>query len=711
MNEARYFNRRVLWLYAVLVLTNSPVHAGEKHNASNEKELIVVLQTASPAEKAIACKQLAIHGTKEAVPELAKLLEDEQLSSWARIALEAIPDPAADEALRQAADKLHGKLLVGVINSIGVRRDAGAVDQLIGRLNEQDAEVASAAAVSLGHVGNAAATRALRQSLTTAPAAVRNAVAEGCILCAERLVAEGKTKEAAQLYDEVRAADVSKQRMLEAIRGAILARRSDGIPLLINELQSSDRKRFLMALSTSRELPGRDVSDALAAELSRTTPERAELLLYALADRDDAILPSAVHEVATNGPKELRIAAIGVVGRLGDASSMPTLLEIATQSDAELAAAARAALAGLPGEKVDAEIIGRLSKSKGKSLAVLIELVGQRRISAIPALVKAIDHPDEAIRRAAVTALGATAGAKDLTVLIAQVVAPHDPRDTDLAERALQTACTRMPDREACAAELAAAMPRASRSAKRSLLEILGAMGGPTALDTIAAAVKTGDAEFQDTGSRLLGQWMTVDAAPVLLDLAQNRSADKYQVRALRGYIRLARQFAMADRERADICENALDAAHRTEEQKLVLAVLERYPNIESLRVAVKAAELPMLRKDAVRVALTISQQLGSERTDVRTRLATIGLHPVKVEIIKAEFGAGRTQQDVTETLRRQVGDLPLIALSSQSYVDSFGGDPLPGTAKQLKIQYRINGKPGDASFPENAVIVLPMPK
>ena len=34
-------------------------------------------------------------GTKAAVPDLARLLADEQLSSWARIALEAIPEPSA----------------------------------------------------------------------------------------------------------------------------------------------------------------------------------------------------------------------------------------------------------------------------------------------------------------------------------------------------------------------------------------------------------------------------------------------------------------------------------------------------------------------------------------------------------------------------------------------------------------------------------------
>jgi len=49
--------------------------------------------------------------------------------------------------------------------------------------------------------------------------------------------------------------------------------------------------------------------------------------------------------------------------------------------------------------------------------------------------------------------------------------------------------------------------------------------------------------------------------------------------------------------------------------------------------------------------------------------------------------------------------------LASASYNASFGGDPLPGVTKQLKIQYRINGKAGEATFAENALIILPIPK
>ena len=76
----------------------------------NERELIAVLRSDAPeGEKAVTCKQLALYGTSEAVPELAKLLSNEKLNSWARIALEAIPGSEVDEALRQASDSLQGR--------------------------------------------------------------------------------------------------------------------------------------------------------------------------------------------------------------------------------------------------------------------------------------------------------------------------------------------------------------------------------------------------------------------------------------------------------------------------------------------------------------------------------------------------------------------------------------------------------------------------
>ena len=133
-----------------------------------------MLQSDAPAaEKAITCKQLAIYGTADAVPALASLLENAELASWARIALEAIPDPSADAALRDALGKVDGRLLIGVMNSIGVRRDAAAVGGLAEKLKATDADVASAAAAALGYIGDAEATKTLETSLASVPAEVR----------------------------------------------------------------------------------------------------------------------------------------------------------------------------------------------------------------------------------------------------------------------------------------------------------------------------------------------------------------------------------------------------------------------------------------------------------------------------------------------------------------------------------------------------------
>lgn len=682
--------------------------------AEKQRELIAVLESdAPPADKAITCKHLAVWGDKEAVPALAKLLPDEQLASWARIALEAIPGQEADTALREAAGRLEGRLLVGVINSISVRRDAKAVDVLVPRLKDGDAQVASAAGVALGSIGNAAAAKALEQSLPSAPEAVRSAIAEGLILCAEKALANGDQAEAIRIYELVRQADVPKQRVLEATRGVIVARQSDGVPLLAEQLQSADKSFFALGLTVARELAGSEVTDALVAELGRATPERQALLILALADRGDKAALPALLKKAESGPTEARIAAFRVLKRLGDASCVPVLLDAAVEPDADLSQAALEVLADLPGDDVDDDLADRLAKAEGKTRQALIQVAGWRQIAAtVPALIKAADDPDAETRSAALTALGFAVQFRDLPVLIARVANPPDNADeAAAAQAALRSACERMPDREACAKKLVTAMSSASVPAKCSMLEILAVMGGTTALEAVGAAAKGTVPELQDAGSRLLGEWMSVDAAPVLLDLAKNAPDTKYEIRALRGYIRLARQFAtMPEKQRAEMCRSALATAKRDDEKKLVLEVLKRYPSIDTLRLAVEAAKTPSLKNDAAAASLAIAQKIGGSG-DVQKLLTQIGQDPVKIEIIKAEYGAGTKWKDVTAILQRHVRDFPLIALPSSSYNSALGGDPAPGVVKQLKIQYRMNGKEGEVSFQENAPIMLPMPK
>ena len=703
--------RRTFFIMAGLALLVAGTSwAGENISPKIEAEQLAILRSnAPPAEKALACKRLAIDGSNASVPDLAKLLSDRDLASWSRIALEAIPGSDADAALRKAAESLDGLLLVGVLNSIGVRRDAQAVDLLISKLEDKDPEVAAAAAVALGRVANEPATKALQARLGNATKHVRSAAAEGCVLCAERLMADGKLADSAALYEQIRKADVPRQRVVEATRGVILARGDEGLPLLLEQLRGSDKQLFEVALGTAREIAGNKIDKLLSAELPKLSEAKAVAVIATMADRPETVDVNAVVASAAKGPKPVRLAAIQALARVGNDTCLETLFDTTFGADADLSAAARDALGDLPGKSVNAKIIELLANADAKRLPLLLSVVGQRRIDdAVPTVVKSLDHKDQAVRSSAFAALSETVDLPQLNILVEQVVSPKFPSDMSAAQDALRKASVRMPDRDACSGELAKALAKSPDAVKVLLLEILAEVGGEKALATLGAAAKSADPQMQDAGSRVLGKWNGVDAAPVLLDLAKNGPVPQYRTRALRGYIGLVRKFAMPEDDCAAMCQTALDLSKQAAEQKLVLEVLKLHPSKATLAVAIKAMGINGLKDDASQAVLLIAQK--TKAPEVADMLARAGFEKVKVEITKAQYGAGNAQRDVTSILQKQVGDLPLVTLPGKNYNSSFGEDPAPGSVKNLKVWYRINGKEGEATFAENDAILLPTP-
>jgi hypothetical protein len=318
-----------------------------------------------------------------------------------------------------------------------------------------------------------------------------------------------------------------------------------------------------------------------------------------------------VLKIAQNGSWGARVAAARVLGRIGDASAVPALLD-AAQSSGVLGQAAVESLAELQGEAVDQAIVAGLQGAQGQTRAILIQLVGSRAIqSAIPTLLKDATSSDESIRLAAIAALGMTVGFEQFDALIQRFIdAPNAP-EAEVAKTALLTACTRMSDRNGAAEKLLAAMSGATAEEKASLLELLAALGGEKALQGVAAAARSGDSALQDAASRVLGEWMSADAAPVLLSLAESGS-EKYRVRALRGYLRIARQLDVAGPQRMAMCREVSKLCKRDAEKKLILEVLRRYPSAEGLSMALPYLQSTALKSEAGRAAVVIGEKILS---------------------------------------------------------------------------------------------------
>lgn len=600
---------------AFVLLTTIAFGADKAASPSAEQarqDVAVLKSQAPPAEKALACKRLAIHGTPEAVPALVALLADPELSSWARIALEVIPGKASDEALRGALKRLQGERLVGVINSIGVRRDARAVTALTSKLPDPDAEVAAAAAVALGRIGGDSAAKALQRALAKAPSDRQPAIALGAILCAETFLAAKKYSAATKLYDVVRQSPVTQQRQREALRGAILARQSKGLPLLLEALRSPDHATFGMGLHAARELNSLAVTKALAAELTTMPALRQGPLLLAIADREDeAVLPTIL-ATAQNGSPELRLQAIAIMVRIGQPRCVPVLFETLATSSAPLADSAKSALANWPDNQVDSQLCDRLPGAAGNARRLMLEIAGQRRVvAALPELTKAAVDSDARLRAAGIKALGETVSVADLGLLTDLLAKAKSAEDAAGVQAALESACTRITDKSAAANKLITAMPGSPTLTKCSLLRVLGVVGDATALEAVRSAMTDSEPTVRDTAVRVLTDWPEPPALAPLFEVFTSTTDESHRFLALRGCVRLLEDDGLSTQQKLKTFSELLARTQRSDDRKAILSGLAQVADPAALQLVEPLLGEPEVQVEAELAYISIAASVG----------------------------------------------------------------------------------------------------
>ncbi|MFH1718399.1 MAG: HEAT repeat domain-containing protein [Planctomycetota bacterium] len=584
---------------------------------ADEGKLIAVLKSAdaSHKEKADACRGLALIGTGKSVATLASLLGNEELSHMARYALEPIPDPAVDQAFRDALGKLKGKPLVGVIGSIGVRRDAQAVGALTTMLRASDAEVTHAAARALGNIGNSAAVTALQRQLANASSADKLHICEGLFRCAETLSAGGQKQEAVGIYDQLRKLDDPHQIRAGALRGAILARGKDGVALLQENLRNGDYIMFSTACQTAMELPGGEVTKALTAELDRLPADNQILIIRTLGRRgDDAAMP-ALFAKANSGAKSVRIEAIRAMPEIGSPTAVPILAALLNDGDSDICQGAQEALAAIPGREADAAVMAMLNSNEAGQRLTALELIGRRRMTAsIPALLKAAAEADPKVSPTALKRVGELGGPSELPALLDILMELKASADISAAEQALIAMCTKTDGAAAGTERLTALLSQAQPAQKSALLRVLGAIGGTNALNAVRAATDDSNEQVRDAAIRALAGWKTADAAPDLLRLAKTASNESQKTAALRGYISLVRDENMAVNARLQMCRQAAELIQRNQEKMLLLGVLGTVPSADALAMAMSHLDDPATKDAASFAAVAISEKIAEQK-------------------------------------------------------------------------------------------------
>jgi HEAT repeat protein len=583
----------------------------EAARAGLETRLLAALGAADStrAAKQFCCRKLAMIGTVKAVPALEALLGDKDLSHMARYALERIPGAEASKALAGAAGKLAGQLKIGMINSIGARRDAASADMLIGLLKDSDAQVASAAACALGRIGAKEAAGPIMDYLSAATKETQNAAYDAALELATGLIAADKAG-AAGIFDKLYAADRPIRVRCAALKGLATVRPAETMPEIIKALASDSPLFRGLAVSLIKDIPGAEATTQFAAQLTKLPPDGQAALIDALAARQDPAALPAIRDAATSSNDKVALAAIAAYGAVGNADCVPTLVKYAC-AGSDKAAAARASLQQLKGKDVDAALIAALDKAEPAGKVQIIGALADRAAdAAAPAIEKLAASDNADVRQAAIAATGALGSEKQVPTLVAVLKAAKDAPSTEAADKALAAICTRV--KAKAADDILAGLTGAGPEAQASLYNALARAGGDKALATLVAAAKAGN----DGAVRALATWTAPNGIKPLLDIASTSDNKVHKVLATRGAIYLAR---LKDTPQADALAalaKAMTLADNPEKLQ-ALAALGEIPAIESFKLLAPCVEDKALAEAAASAAVKIAPNVMDKDKDL----------------------------------------------------------------------------------------------
>lgn len=181
--------------------------------------------TAKPA-RIWLLTQLERIGRGECLDAVAAALDDKDsgVRDSARRALTNNPTPEANARLLAKLQAISdSNFKIGLLNSLGYRADSASVAVVAKQLTNKDQGVAAAAARSLGKIATADAAKALAGARAKAKGDVRFRITDSYLLCADKLLEQGKKKDAAAIYAELNKPDEAKSIRLAAVQGLLKA--------------------------------------------------------------------------------------------------------------------------------------------------------------------------------------------------------------------------------------------------------------------------------------------------------------------------------------------------------------------------------------------------------------------------------------------------------------------------------------------------------
>lgn len=625
-------------LAPLLVLDGEVIRAMASPDARSAcaARLAGVLESAEAtvAAKKYASLQLRQVGTPAEVPILSGLLTDGELGQSARAALEQIPGGESTAALRAALDVLSGEPLVGVIDSLKVRRDAEAADSLMRLADAVDSKVASAALAALAVVGTEKASLFVEERfLACEETPTPQPLAAAAIRAADALAAAGNRAEVEKIAEKLTRTG-ERTPFRRAGFSLLLDAAGQSRAGLIREwLASDDADRRKTAQIAIVGLSGDEVK-SLRANLAALPVDSQTALIQASVARGDKEITAVLKEAVESDDPAAARAAIEWLTMLGDKTLMGTLLDRYLEGNDDVSRAAAAALVGSNKKQVGDAMLEALASKPQRRGRVLDMLAEIRFYEAIDPLLTEAAKADPAVYEPVLQAVAKIADPDrtDLSRLIRLYLAVPDGKHRDAAARTVVQVCAKAQQGTDVSSLVIEFAPEEAAAKKADMLPLLGRLGGPKAREEVAAAISSGDAALEDAAVLALCNWPDASVADQLWNVATAKEDPARARRALRAYVRvITLPSDRGDAKTLEMLQAAMKEARHDEDRGLVLERTSTVRTIEAFRWSARHLDNPELAPSAAECVLALAHHKflrnpnKAEFTPVLERIAQEG--------------------------------------------------------------------------------------
>ncbi len=559
-------------------------------------------------------RQLEYIGSTESIPALTSLLEDRdlELKESARRALEKNNAPESSESLRAALEKAVDPVWIkGLVHALGEKKDSEAVNLISGHLENKN--TFEAAALALSQIADGVAMRKLQRASRQNPDAVMF-----MLNAADVMQARGDAG-ASGIYRRVFTGNYGPQYKASALAGLAMTHSRQTLGMISQAFKFSDIHLLQTAVNSLSYVEPKRKKQYLNRQL-QNLPSRARRMIVSSLD---ANYENLIIQLSESDPdSSVRQSALESLGEVGSADSVPALLKAAAKKNGEESAAAESSLTRISGDSVDSSLLATAADGTPELRSVAINALAARHDEkALSVFLEAAKASDATVKSAALNALteiGSETEVKGLSDL-------YQNTQSSQVLAALKAVAGRVENQSAVVEFLTGEIATAEAKAQGAFVEVIGAVGGKSALKTVVDFSGSQSKDIRDRSIRTLCDWKEFTAAKPLLTIARDSEAERvHRILAVRGIARLVRNSTEAKPEnRVEFALAAITAATRPEEKKQALSALGAVAHRSAANAIKSFAKNPELRDEAGLAAISLAKSLFRSDRETANDLMT----------------------------------------------------------------------------------------